>query len=65
MKKTYSTDLEIYPQNLLLEAIDAFWEVTEITLDNIWNLIIHWDSQEEINEIFNEFMNYNISLINE
>ena len=60
----YKVDFSIYRIEKIQLAIDDFKEITKIELwDNI--LIIKWDySNNEFNEIFNEFMNYVLSIIN-
>lgn len=60
----YKVDFSIYRIEKIQQAIDDFKEITKIELwDNI--LIIKWDySNNEFNEIFNEFMNYVLSIIN-
>jgi len=64
MKKEFKIDIEIYSEDLINQTITDFKEVSEITFKN--NVLeINWGSEEEIDEIFNEFMNYCISLINE
>ena len=61
MKHNYKINNEIYSDNIIKQAIIDFEEVCNIEyIDNI--LIIESDNSEEI---FNEFMNYTIWLINE
>jgi len=64
MEKIYKIHSEIYPEEKIKEAIDDFKEVWRIALENN-KIIISWESEVEIEEIFNELMNYIISLINE
>jgi len=64
MKKEFDINLEIYPEEKIKEAIYDFKEVWKIALENN-KIIISWESEVEIEEIFNELMNYIISLINE
>jgi len=64
MKKEFEINTELYSEDIINQAISDFEEVTEIVFQNN-NLEIKWDSEEEIDEIFNEFMNYCVSLINE
>jgi len=64
MEKQYEIDSEIYSQNNVMETISDFSEVSDISYNN-WKLNIVWDNESEIEEIFNEFMNYLISNINE
>jgi len=64
MKKEFEINLDIYPEEKIRQAINDFEEVWEIIFE--WNkIIISWENEEEINEIFNELMNYIIALINE
>lgn len=60
----YKINEEIYPVNVIHQAINDFIEVANIKYEE-GILKIFWDSEEEINEIFNEFINYCIALINE
>jgi hypothetical protein len=53
--KKYIIDNEIYPENIIEQAISDFKEVSEIKFVN--NEIII-NSEEDSDEIFNEFMNY-------
>ena len=64
MEKQYEIDSEIYSQNNVMETISDFSEVSDISYNN-WKLNIVWDNESEIEEVFNEFMNYLISNINE
>ena len=64
MKKEFEINLDIYPEEKIRQAINDFEEVWEIIFE--WNkIIISWENEKEINEIFNELMNYIIALINE
>ena len=61
MKKEFTLDLSIYSEELLKQAIWDFSEVWEIRLNkNI--LEISWETEQGIDEIFNELMNYVLSL---
>lgn len=64
MKKEFKIDSEIYSDDIIKKAISDFIEVSDIKHNNLI-LEINWDSDSEIEEIFNEFMNYCIHLINE
>ena len=64
MEKKNKINTELYSEDIINQAISDFKEVSEIIFQNN-NLEIKWDSEEEIDEIFNEFMNYCVSLINE
>lgn len=61
MKNEFPIDFEIYSKSILNEAILDFSEIAKIELDKN-SLVIEWKSIDEINEFFNEFMNYVISL---
>lgn len=61
MKNEFPIDFEIYSESILNEAILDFSEIAKIELEKN-SLIIEWKSIDEINEFFNEFMNYVISL---
>lgn len=57
MEKKFCVDLNIYSDNFLDNAIVAFSEVATITrTENV--IIVSWDNKEQIDEIFNEYMNY-------
>lgn len=61
MMHSFEISLEIYEIEKILQAIEDFSEVTNMTLQkNI--LQISWESDYEIQEIFREFMNYVLSL---
>ena len=64
MKNIYKINPEIYPESIILETISDFSEVSEIIYINS-ELEIIWDDKSEIEEVFNEFMNYLIFNINE
>ena len=64
MNKEFKINNEIYFEDIVNQAISDFKEVWEIKY-NDGMLEINWDSESEIDEIFNEFMNYIIWLINE
>lgn len=64
MNKKIKIDLSIYPKEKVLEAISDYQDAALIKLNND-ELTIEWDSLEEIDEIFLEFWNYVIWLINE
>ncbi len=64
MKQEFEIDLDIYNKSIINQAIYDFKEISDIKLDD-WKLEITWDSNLEIEEIFNELMNYIIWLINE
>lgn len=64
MKKNIKIDLNIYPIDKLKQAIHDFEGAAVIILNND-ELTIEWETNEEIDEIFSEFWNYVIWLINE
>lgn len=64
MQKEYKIDTSIYPENIVFSAIEDFVEVSEINFKEN-TLFISWENDMEIEEIFNEFINYCIWLINE
>ena len=64
MKKDFKINTEIYSENIISQAIWDFSEVWKINLENNYIEII-WENEMEIDEIFNELMNYCISLISE
>lgn len=58
-KKSFKINKELYPENLILESISDFREYGyEITLENDEIMI---SSDENIDEIFGELMNYVLS----
>lgn len=62
LKKSFKIDNKIYSGKVILQAISDFEDVASISfLDS--NLTI--ESDWEIDEIFNEFMNYVIAIHNE
>ncbi len=64
MNKNFEISTYFYPSEIINQAIIDFNEVTQISIqDNI--LTISWNDENEINNIFNEFINYVIWLINE
>jgi len=64
MKKEFKINSELYSEEKINEAIAAFSEIWNIVFFD-WKISISWNNMEEINEIFNELMNYIIWLINE
>ncbi len=61
-KQNFKIEDSIYPENIIVQAIEDFNEVSNISYKS-WEIII--ESDEDINEIFNEFMNYVVWLYNE
>jgi hypothetical protein len=64
MKTKYLIDTKIYSDKYILEAIDSFKEVTDISFIDV-TLTVSWENKEEIEYFFWEFMNFVIWLINE
>ena len=64
MKKKINISSEIYSEDKITQAIKDFIDIWNINFNN-GSLIISWESDIEIEEIFNEFMNYLVWLINE
>ncbi len=64
MKKEFNINTTIYSEDKLKEAIVDFTEVWNISFKG--NLItIEWNTSNDCEEFFNEYMNYVIWLINE
>lgn len=64
MKENFEIDTSIYGFDFLSQSIRDFSEYSDIVLN--WNtLTISWDTKEEIEEVFNELMNYCVWLINQ
>ena len=61
MKKIFNIDSEIYSDDKIQNAISDFGEVADIQFSNS-TITITWINDFEIEEIFNELMNYVISL---
>ncbi|MDD5769647.1 MAG: hypothetical protein PHE25_01660 [Candidatus Gracilibacteria bacterium] len=61
-KQSFKIENNIYNEDIILQAMKDFSEITEISYKN-GELTIK--SDEDINEIFNEFMNYYLALSNE
>lgn len=64
LKKSFKINSSIYSSKNIKEAINDYSEITKIVYDK-WILVIEWENESEITEIFNEFMNYVIWLYNE
>lgn len=61
MKQNFQIDTQIYSLEKIQEAVEDFKESTDMVfLDNV--LTVDGDSEEEIQEVFHEFMNYVLSL---
>lgn len=63
MTTTFKIDETIYCKEVIQQAINDFSDVSDISLSN-GELTIQWENSEETNEVFNEFFNYTLSLIN-
>ncbi|MDD5213059.1 MAG: hypothetical protein PHG82_01420 [Candidatus Gracilibacteria bacterium] len=61
-KQNFKIEDSIYPENIINQAIEDFKYVADINYTNN-ELII--ESEDDIDEIFNEFMNYVVGLYNE
>ena len=64
MKKEFEINTDLYSEDIVKQAISDFSEVWEINYSS-WKIEISWETENEVNEIFNELMNYVIWLINE
>lgn len=61
MNQDFQIDTQIYSLEKIQEAVEDFKESIDIEFQsNI--LTLHGDSEEEIQEVFHEFMNYVLSL---
>lgn len=61
MKKEFQISWEIYSEDAIAQAIEDFSDITSISYTGE-NLDITWESEDEIQEVFHEFMNYVLSL---
>lgn len=61
MEKDFKVQSDIYSLDTITQAIRDFSDVSDIIFKNDM-LSISGDSDEECQEIFNEFMNYVLSL---
>ncbi len=64
LKKSFKINNNLYKENVILEVIDSFKEIAKIDFSEN-SLSIEWNNEEDVLEIFNEFMNYYIYLKNE
>lgn len=64
MIQSYTLDTDIYPIDIILQAIEDFSELADMSIDKN-TLSISADTPTEIAEIFHEYMNYCIWLINQ
>lgn len=63
MLKKIHLDQNIYAPEIIQQGIEDFSEITKILFDGD-NISIEMDQESDIDECFNEFMNYCIWLIN-
>ena len=64
MNKNFEINNYFYPIDIVNQWIIDFEDVSEITISN--NILsITWNDEDEINNIFNEFINYITWLISE
>ncbi len=61
-KKSFKIDNNIYSEDIISQAVLDFSEIANIIFSD-WFLNI--ESDWDVDEIFNEFMNYSIALHNE
>lgn len=61
LNKNFEINSDIYPENLILEAINDFKDVSNITYSN--NSLFIEDENPQ--EIFNELINYITALYNQ
>lgn len=64
LKKDFKIETSIYDENTIKYSISIFWDNFSIKFEQ-QKLIIEWETNEEIELIFNEFMNYVIAIQNE
>jgi hypothetical protein len=57
MKKEFEINTEIYSEDIIKQAISDFEDVSVIIFENN-KIKLEGDSEIEIDEIFNELMNY-------
>lgn len=62
IKQTYKVAKDIYLKDSIIEAIEAYKDIANITYKNN-ELII--EAETDLDEIFNELMNYVIYIQNE
>lgn len=63
LKKNFKIDNSIYPENIIHQMIMDFADFSIIYL--WWEIIIEWENENQVNEIFWEGVNYMIAMINE
>ncbi|MDD2907745.1 MAG: hypothetical protein PHH98_03835 [Candidatus Gracilibacteria bacterium] len=63
MSKSFEISSYFYPESFVLQTIDDFSDVSEMTYEN--EILSIEGNEEDIDNIFNEFMNYLTGLINE
>lgn len=62
IKKSFKIDKNIYKEIHLKESINAYKDIAKISYEN-WKVTI--EAESDIEEIFNELMNYVIYIQNE
>lgn len=62
LKKSFKIDNNIYKDDVVISAVKDFQDIAHISYSN-WNLEI--ESDWELDNIFNEFMNYCLAIVNE
>lgn len=62
LKKSFKIDLSIYDKNLILSAMNDFVQNGFVISFFEEELLIEGESETEIEEIFQEFMNYVLSI---
>ena len=63
-KKNFNLNNKLYPEIVIHKAIEDFGSDFSIVYENEM-VTISWENPEEIQIIFDEFMNYVLSLISE
>ncbi len=63
MNEIFEIDTDIYNSDFIIQSMDDFSEYANIEYNN-WELKIFWENKWDILEIYNEFMNYVIWIIN-
>ena len=61
MKKDFNVSSEVYSEEAISQAIEDFADVAEITFSS-QTLSVEGESEDEIQEVFHEFMNYVLSI---
>ena len=61
MEKVFNLSSKLYREDFIERAIKDFNDVATIKFNN-FSITIIWDNDDEIEEVFNESLNYIISL---